>query len=703
MRKRPTVGLALALIAMSAMSAEHRPLGLDLYRPVPEDNPITAEKVKLGRQLFRERLLSRDGSIACAGCHQPKLAFTNGRAKAVRVYDRQGPRSVPTLINRAWGESFFWDGRMPTLEEQVVQPILAETEMDLTLEEAVKRLNEKRRYRKAFAEAFGRAPNAADLAAALASYVRTIMSGDSPYDRYLFGDSRALSVQQLAGLRIFRGKANCALCHTGPILSDEEFHNTGVAWRDGALVDDGRAFPAALAAQAPAERPPNIVLFLVDDLGWMDLGCQGSSFYETPRIDALARQGMRFTNAYSACPVCSPSRAALMTGKYPGSVGFTGHITAILRHRYKKHGRIIPPDDYMFLRHRETTLAEALKPAGYVSASIGKWHLGSEQYWPERHGFDLNVAGYDHGSPPSHFYPYTKPGQDWNSRIPTLAGGAPGEYLTDRLTDEAVHFIDSNRDQPFFLYLTHYAVHTPLEAPDELIRKYEQKLKHDDAQFSPVYAAMIESIDQSLGRILDTLERHSLDQNTVVIFTSDNGGTQVATRNTPLREGKGYLYEGGIRVPLIISQPGRTTPGSTSATPVTGADLYPTITEIAGKQAAPGETDGRSLTPLLAGRQDAPARDLYWYYPHYSPQAKQPGAAIRSGKYKLIEHYDPPSVELYDIETDISEQINLAEREPARAAALLERLRGWVQTNVPIRHKLNPSYDPDLALNEAPE
>ena len=241
MRRQMTVRLTLVLLISSFAWAEDRPLGLDLYRPVPDDNPITPEKVKLGSRLFRERRLSRDGSIACADCHQPKLAFTDGRAKALGVYDRQGPRSVPTLINRAWGESFFWDGRMPTLEQQVVQPILAETEMDLTLEEAVGRIAEKRRYRRGFTEAFRREPNAPDLARALASYVRTILAGDSPYDRYLFGDSQALSEQELAGLRLFRGKANCALCHTGPILSDEDFHNTGVAWQDGAFLDNGRA------------------------------------------------------------------------------------------------------------------------------------------------------------------------------------------------------------------------------------------------------------------------------------------------------------------------------------------------------------------------------------------------------------------------------------------------------------------------------
>ena len=473
--------------------------------------------------------------------------------------------------------------------------------------------------------------------------------------------------------------------------------------RDFLRTTAGLAAASIVAPAAEPPRPPNIVLFLVDDLGWMDLGCQGSSFYETPRTDRLAKQGMRFTDAYSACPVCSPSRAALMTGKYPGSVGFTGHITAILRHRYKKHGRVIPPDDYMVLRHRETTLAEAIKPAGYVSASMGKWHLGSKDYWPERQGFDLNVAGYDHGSPPTHFYPYKAPDKEWNSEIPTLEGGEPGEYLTDRLTDEAVRFIEDNSEKPFFLYLTHYAVHTPLEAPAEVIRKYERKLGQDDSQFSAPYAAMIEKVDDSLGAVIDTIERLGLREDTVIIFTSDNGGTQFATRNTPLREGKGYLYEGGIRVPVIVSWPGHIEPGSTSEVPITGADLYPTIVEFSGDEARSGETDGLSLVPLLERVGELPERDLYWYYPHYSPQAKQPGAAIRSGRYKLISHYDPPRTELFDLENDIGESKDLAAQEPKKTAELKAKLESWIEQTVSIRHRLNPDYDADLAVTENPQ
>ena len=234
------VSVALVGLAAEGRAEPRRPLGLDLYRPVPEDNQLTPEKVKLGRRLFHERLLSRDGSLACADCHQPKRAFTDGRAKAVGVYGRKGPRSVPTIVNRAWGESFFWDGRVQTLEEQVVQPILAELEMDLTIEEAVERLRGKRRYRKGFRRVFGREVNGEDLARALAAYVRTIQAGDSPYDRHLLGKKRALSQQAQAGVRLFRGKANCSACHVGPTLSDEEFHNTGIAWRDGRFLDDGR-------------------------------------------------------------------------------------------------------------------------------------------------------------------------------------------------------------------------------------------------------------------------------------------------------------------------------------------------------------------------------------------------------------------------------------------------------------------------------
>ncbi len=449
-----------------------------------------------------------------------------------------------------------------------------------------------------------------------------------------------------------------------------------------------------LAAAVASAASPNVVLFYVDDLGWKDLAVQGSEVFETPNADRLAAEGIRFTQAYAPAPVCSPSRAALMTGKTPARVGFTGHITAIARHRHPEHGRIIPPDDYMNLPAQETTLAEALAPAGYVSASVGKWHLGFPGSWPRDHGFDVNIAGQTHGSPPSHFFPYEDPKKDWNPSIETLHGGQPGEYLTDRLTDEAIGFIRENRDRPFFLYLTHYAVHTPLEAPAALVEKYRKKLG-PDSKVDPVYAAMVESMDQSLGRVLRALKDLGLEERTAVIFTSDNGGLGTVTDNQPLREGKGFLYEGGIRVPLIVRWPGVVEAGRTSEEPVVGTDLYPTIVEMAGSEARGGDVvDGRSLLPLLRGEVNKLDRDLYWYYPHYSPQAQQPGAALRAGRWKLIEHYDPPRVELFDLAEDPGEETDLAAQLPDTRGRLLARLRALIADAGTKMHSMNPAYRP---------
>jgi arylsulfatase A-like enzyme len=442
-----------------------------------------------------------------------------------------------------------------------------------------------------------------------------------------------------------------------------------------------------------ATTKPNFVLILIDDLGWKDLGCYGSTFYETTNIDRLAQESMLFTNAYSACPVCSPTRASLMTGQDTARLRFTGHITAIGRHRHPKNSRIIPPDDRMYLPLDEVTIAKALKPAGYVSASIGKWHLGTEKYWPLAHGFDLNVAGWTHGSPPGYFYPYKNPRSKWNPSIPTLKEGEPGEYLTDRLTDEAIKFIKTNRNKPFFLYLTHYAVHTPLQAPKPLVNKYAAKLKTDQSQKNATYAAMIENLDGNIGRVLQTLEQFDLVDDTIVIFASDNGGDVRVTNNAPLRAGKGYLYEGGIRVPLLVKWPGRVKAGSICHTPVTSEDLYPTITQIVGDQAKPGEKiDGKNLLPLLTGKGRFKRKAIYWYYPHYSPQAKQPGAAIRAGDYKLIELYDPPKVELYNLADDIGEQFDLAETMPQKTEELLTKLRDWLKSVNAKMHTPNPEY-----------
>ncbi len=453
---------------------------------------------------------------------------------------------------------------------------------------------------------------------------------------------------------------------------------------------------ALLGAAASAQAPPNVVLFLVDDLGWRDLGCQGAEVYETPAADRLASEGVRFTQAYAACPVCSPSRAALMTGKTPARVGFTGHITATGKHRYPPQGRIVPPDDNLNLPHDETTLAEALAKAGYVSASMGKWHLGGPDYWPRHQGFDVNVAGHTHGSPSSYWFPYLDPSKPWNPDMPNLDGGRPGEYLTDRLTAEAVAFVEENRDRPFFLYLTHYTVHTPLQAPPDLVEKYRRKLARTPAAVHPTYAAMVETADDSLGRILAVLDRLGLEDNTLVVLTSDNGGLNDVTENAPLRAGKGYLYEAGIRVPLIVRWPGRAPAGRTIGVPVVGTDLFATIAEAAGASAKTA-ADSRSLVPLLTGAAEQLAGDLYWYYPHYSPQAKQPGAAIRAGDWKLIEHYDPPAVELYDLSEDPSESQDRAQAAPDVRDRLLEKLHAALASAGTRMHTANPDFQPEAA------
>ncbi len=384
----------------------------------------------------------------------------------------------------------------------------------------------------------------------------------------------------------------------------------------------------------PAGERTNFLIILIDDLGSQDLGCYGQAYISTPNIDKLAREGMRWTNAYAACPVCSPSRAALLTGKSTARVHFTGHITAIRKHRYPENGRIIPPDDLMYLPHKEMLIPEVIAHLGYQSISIGKWHVGHEGFYPTDQGFDINIAGWTNGSPPSHFYPYQS-SKEWNPSIPTLHGGKEGEYLTDRLTDEAIHFIENNANKPFLLYLSHYAVHTPLEAPAANVEKYESILK--GSKIDPVYAAMVESVDTNVGRLLDRLHELELDKNTVVVFTSDNGAVEHTSDNTPFRRGKGHLYEGGIRVPLIIRWPDHISKGTISHRPTISQDIFTTLVDIAGvKDDLKQPIDGRSLVSDFAVNKSKEI-DLFWYYPHYSPQANAPGAAVRSGNFKLIQ------------------------------------------------------------------
>ena len=429
------------------------------------------------------------------------------------------------------------------------------------------------------------------------------------------------------------------------------------------------------AAGAPAEPAarPNIVFILVDDLGWADVGCFGSKYYETPNIDRLAAQGMRFTDAYAACAVCSPTRASIMTGKYPARLRLTDWIpgegdapTHVLR---------IPPWR-QFLPLEEVTIAKALRSAGYATASIGKWHLGGPQYYPEHHGFDLNIAGGDIGHPASYFWPY----EGKTHTVPGLkAGGQQGEYLTDRLTDEAEKFIEQNREKAFFLYFAHYAVHVPLQAKPPLLDKYKAKPPFG-GQNNPVYAAMIESVDDSVGRLLRKLEALGLQERTLVVFMSDNGGLwPQATSNAPLRAGKGHPYEGGIREPLIIKWPGQTKPATTCSVPVCSIDFFPTLLEIAGAK-PPGPVDGLSLVPLL--RQSGTIRRdaLFWHYPHYwSGNTVRPSGSVRAGDWKLIEFFEDHRLELYNLRDDLGEQTNRAPEMPGKAGELRDQLHRWLK------------------------
>ena len=451
------------------------------------------------------------------------------------------------------------------------------------------------------------------------------------------------------------------------------------------------------AADAPVTTP-NIILFLIDDLGWRDLGCQGSTYYQTPNIDRLAKEGVRFTDAYSACAVCSPTRAAILTGKYPARLLLTdwlpsGRWNPKAKLREGRFVRALPVEEF--------TLAEALREAGYRTANIGKWHLGSEPFsLPEHHGFDVNIAGNAHGAPGSYFFPYAG---DW--KIPAtgqratwnvLPDGQPGEYLTDRLTDEAVKFIRASRDQAFFLYFPHYGVHTPLQAKKEVVAKYE-RVPESQRQGKPEYAAMIEGVDDSVGRVMATLKELELEQNTVILFTSDNGGFYNATSNAPLRANKGAYYEGGIRVPLIVKWPGVAKPGRVVGEPVTSTDLYPTCLAAAGLPARPNQhQDGVNLRPVLTGEGSLPPRPLFWHYPHYNEHPSSvPSSAIRQGPWKLIETFDPEGIEVYNLATDLGETKNLAAAEPGRVKELHAELETWRKEVGAEMMKPNPDYDPN--------
>ncbi|MCU0872549.1 MAG: sulfatase-like hydrolase/transferase [Pirellulaceae bacterium] len=461
-----------------------------------------------------------------------------------------------------------------------------------------------------------------------------------------------------------------------------------------------------LLSQTVAKRP-NVLFFLADDLGQRDLGCYGSAFYETPNLDGLARDGARFTDAYAACPVCSPTRASIMTGRWPQRTGITDYIGAAAPDKWGRNTKLLPAAYSDRLALEEITLAEALKGAGYATFFAGKWHLGPEGFWPENQGFDINKGGIDRGGPyggNKYFSPYGNP---------RLEDGPPGEHLPDRLATETAKFIEANRARPFFAYLAFYSVHTPLMAREDLKQKYEEKRQRLGlkaqwgregerdvrlVQEHAVYAGMVEAMDLAVGKVLAKLDELGLRDNTLVVFTSDNGGLSTSegwpTSNLPLRGGKGWLYEGGVREPLLVRWPRVVKAGAVIGTPVSSPDFFPTLLEAAGAQRKPGQQlDGVSLLPVLAGQAQPPERSLGWHYPHYGNQGGAPGAAIRRGDWKLIEWFEDDRVELYDLARDISETTDLAAKEPERVKLLRAELHAWQQDVAAKLPASNPGYD----------
>lgn len=477
------------------------------------------------------------------------------------------------------------------------------------------------------------------------------------------------------------------------------------------------------AQKGPTDTRPNVIFILLDDFGYADLGCYGSRFYETPNIDRLASQGARFTDAYAACPVSSPTRASIMTGKYPVKTGITDWIPG------RQATNSGSPSDKLLalpfainLELKEVTIAEVLKKNGYRTMISGKWHLGEDSLcWPEYQGFDVNKGGFSKGSPVKsgkfngYFSPYGNP---------RLADGPEGEYLTDRSTDEAIKFIENNRNNPFFIYLSYYAVHNPMQAKEIHIQKFKRKAdslgisgkeqftrdrewilptmsenyRERIIQGNPVYAAMIYSVDENIGKLMKRLSDLGIEKNTVIIFTSDNGGLSTSegspTCNAPLRAGKGWLYEGGIRVPLIIKYPGRSKEGSVIKTPVSSIDYFPTIAKLTGSAYDIPGIDGQSILPLLKNDK-MKERPLFWHYPHYSNQGVEPGSAIRLGRYKLIDNFQTGKQELYDLEKDISETTDISKYEPEKAGELYSVLVNWRKATGAKMMEANPAYKPD--------
>jgi len=445
-----------------------------------------------------------------------------------------------------------------------------------------------------------------------------------------------------------------------------------------------------ISCQYKAEIPnkPNILFILADDFGYHDLSVSGSKYYETPTIDRIANEGMIFTNGYAACQVCSPSRASIMSGKFPARHGITDWIGAPTGEAWRKagrHNRLLPPEYVHALPTEYITLPEAMKEVGYTTFFAGKWHIGEKGSWPEDHGFDVNKGGWDVGSPRGGYF------APWEN--PNLKSGPDGENLSMRLAKETVNFIKENRDTSFFAYLSFYAVHGPIQTSNKKWTKYRQKaedlgiaetgfemghfLPIRQVQDNPVYAGLVEAMDDAVGVVLNALDELGLAENTIVVFTSDNGGVSAgdsySTSNLPLRGGKGYQFEGGIREPYFIKVPGLKG-GAKCNAPVTGTDFYPTLLELIGADLKPEEhTDGVSLVPLLKGKTIA-ERPLVWHYPHYGNQGGEPSSIIRLGDWKLIHYYEDGREELYNLKTDLEETTNVSEENPELVTKLSTKL-----------------------------
>jgi arylsulfatase A-like enzyme len=482
-------------------------------------------------------------------------------------------------------------------------------------------------------------------------------------------------------------------------------------------------YPALPQAAEPVKTKPNIVFILCDDLGWRDLGCYGSTFYETPNLDKLAAEGIKFMDAYASCPVCSPSRAGIMTGQYPVHTGITEWIPGAQNIIGPTPDQsLIQPSFSLNLPTNEVTIAEALKAGGYATCFAGKWHLGLDTAsWPKAEGFDCNYGGWAAGGPKDYgMGGYFSP---WNN--PFLENGPKGEFLTDYLTTKTIDFIkqEVKAGKPFFADLSFYAVHEPIQAKAKYIEKFKEKarrlgldtrrqfvknapwmeanpsFKERVIQSDPVYAALMCSVDENVGRILDALKQLGIADNTIVVFTSDNGGLSTAegspTTNLPLRYGKGWTYDGGIRVPLIIYWPGVTRAGAVCHFPVVNTDFYPTFLAMAGLPQRPEQSeDGVSLAPLLRGGTSIDQPVLYWHYPYYGDQGGSPSSAMRMGNWKLVQFYEDNHVDLYNLDSDIGELTNAAEEYPERTAKMLSLLDQWKYETKAKMPAINPYYNP---------